>query len=191
MKAFTDRYFLTSRSIGQICRSMQLLGTNNSIPLGQKNQWEVFMIEASWFLHWCAATKKKPVFPDLRVDVPNAHTKKSKKAKSSKIQAASQKYEMHCLQNLVINLIDAHDQLETVNKLIRAVPRLNNSRLLESNSDGGLRLKPLNFLQPYSADKPNSMDIVQYVLVPSEFGRHIYEYYDDNWASISPNYFTR
>ena len=153
------------------------------------------MIEAKWFMQWCAVMQKKPVFPPIRADAVKANAKRSKKSsRSSKLP----RDETHPFRHLVCGLVDiSEDQLSGVAGMKRTVPRLNNSVLLvnDANVDGCVRLGPAHSVLPYSAaniaNGTETSSAVQYVLVPCDLGRRLYESYDDNWASLSSSFFIR
>lgn len=172
----------------------------------------MFPIEARWFLDWCHTAHVKPIFPsNPPPKTKEAPTKKTKKATSQHRVSGVIKDEFSCFKHLVLDLVPA--ETDVPGACSSGVGRLYNAQLLRCNEEGVFHLLSPPSVTPYVAqDGPPAMveeagcerekrdgeqnvtavpAPLQYVLVPYEIGRHLYERYDAQAHTMPATVFRR
>jgi hypothetical protein len=193
MKRLALSHYATAHSVAQLQRCLPLLGTNQPLPAGALTRWELFPLEAGWFLDWCNAMQLKPVFPPVGTQlIPAAKVKKSK----NKLHEANRD-EFACFRHLVVNLVpDTECDSYGHSAGTGSLRRLANTQLLQRNEEGVHQLLSPPAAVPYNPHTPtsgpaltattreNGPAVLQYVLLPYQLGRHLYERYDSQAGTL-------
>lgn len=174
-------HFSASYALDQLRRCLPFLGTDRPLPIETTASWELFPLEARWFFEWCRAVGVRPSFLPA-ADSQRSATVKSKKTKN-KLKISGRRDEFACFRHLVVGLLANVEA--PVGLCAASVRRLSNTQLLHRNLEGSYHLLPPPALVPYrpgAAGQPDAT--LQYVLVPYELGRHLYERYDPQASAV-------